>query len=121
MQEKKNAKRPAAVSFFHTTVENYNCAQAIVKGRQNELLLSDNDIELHFRSKGGGRAKDGICGAIYSATQILDKESAQRVQAKAEKILGGRTCTELKDERCIPCTYIVDLIDKLIDEENKGY
>lgn len=112
-----NKKGNSAVSFFHATPNNYNCAQSIIKNYQDKIRISDEDIELKYRSKGGGRAEDGLCGAVYSAYQILDKDKGDRIKAKVETALGGYTCRKLKAELKVPCTKIVELVDVLIKSE----
>lgn len=119
MNNNKRKKRLPAEAFFHTTIENYNCAQAIMKARQEELHLSNEDIEHMYRSKGGGRAEGGMCGAIYAAIKLLNKDKAEELIIKANNILGGTTCDQLKGILKIPCPKIVKIIDELI-EENKN-
>lgn len=114
-----NNIKKSAISFFHSAPNNYNCAQAIIKRFQDNSItyISDEKIEQDFRSKGGGRAEGGICGAIYSAYVLLGKNKGDEIKIKAENILGGTTCRKLKGELKVSCIHIVDTIDKLIESE----
>lgn len=105
-----------AKELFHNKENNWNCAQAIIKSRQDILNISDENIELHYRSKGGGRAENGICGAIYAATKLMSEEEAQRFIAQAEKDLGASTCKGLKGELKVACPGIVNYVDEKLEE-----
>lgn len=60
---KENKELKGACQYFHNATNNWNCAQSLYKYYQPQLAISDEDIELKYRSKGGGRAEGGICGA----------------------------------------------------------
>lgn len=111
------ADKKKAVDLFHNAENNWNCAQAILKSRQENLNISDENIELHYRSKGGGRAENGICGALYAAVQMLEEEDAQEFISKAKEYFGAITCKKLKGELKIPCPQIVDYVDEMLYKE----
>jgi len=58
--------RKKSVLYFHTTSENLNCAQAVLKGFQREFVISDQEIE-DYCAWGGGSTKGGKCGALFAA------------------------------------------------------
>ena len=62
--------RNKSLSYFHIPPESLNCAQAILKGFQQEFGITDQEIE-EFRNNGGGRAEGGICGALFAAEKLL--------------------------------------------------
>ncbi len=109
--------RVRAKELFHNKENNWNCAQAIIKSRQDILNISDENIELHYRSKGGGRADNGICGAIYAATKLMSEEEAKSFIEQAEKDLGAITCKGLKAELKIPCPSIVNYVDEKLEDK----
>ncbi len=115
--EKKNTK-PKAVDFFHAGSNNWNCAQAIFKSFPSKVQLTDEEIELSYRSKGGGRAEGGLCGAVYAAVEILGKDTqkAEELKRRFKEQLGGLTCRELKAELKVPCPQCVDVADELAQE-----
>lgn len=115
MNKEENKK---AVDYFHAGPQNWNCAQSIVKSFQAETAMNDEDIELTYRSKGGGRAEGGLCGAVYSAKKVLGEDSPEAAALEEEfrKQWGVLTCKELKAEKRIPCTDTVDLADRLLEK-----
>lgn len=109
----KNNKR--SEEYFHRKPENYNCAQAVLKGWQEEYGLSDTIIE-EFRAWGGGRAAGGVCGALYAAEFLLQRsETAESVSPEFQEIAGSIRCLELK-ESGFPCVEAVRLADRLLAE-----
>lgn len=113
-----NSENKRAVDYFHAAPNNWNCAQAIVKSHQLASQMSDEEIELVYRPKGGGRAEGGLCGAVYSAKEILGADSPEAVALEEEfrQQLGAITCRQLKAEMRIPCTETVTLADELLEK-----
>ncbi len=116
MIQEEEKKR--AVDYFHAAPSNWNCAQAVFKSHPEEVNLSDEEIELSYRSKGGGRAEGGLCGAVYAAIEILgkDSEKALALEKEFQEELGGLTCRQLKAEFRIPCKRTVEVADQLLDK-----
>ena len=108
----KQDKRTKSDLYFHTTSENLNCAQAIMKGFQKELSISDQEIE-EFRAWGGGRAKDGVCGALFAAEQLLGRIGKQSVVDEFRKNAGGILCSDIKEKQ-FTCAEYVRMADELI-------
>lgn len=107
-----------ATDFFHALPHKWNCAQAIFKAYQFYTQLTDEQIEELYRSKGGGRAEKGLCGALYAATIILGEntQEAQQIVDEFNAKLGNYTCKALKVELKIPCNLTVAVADKLLEE-----
>ena len=59
-----------ASDYFHKE-DSYNCAQAVLKYFQKEYTVSQEIID-SYSAYGGGRAEDGLCGALYAAKFLLD-------------------------------------------------
>ena len=104
---KKNAEE-----FFHKKPENWNCAQAILKAYQEEFNISDFEIET-FQAFGGGRAKDGICGALFAAEKLLQETKSGSIKKDFEKEVGSLFCKEIKAEK-FPCADCVRIADELL-------
>lgn len=104
-------------TFFHAQPNNWNCAQAIQKGLQNVTGLSDEEIEAEYRSKGGGRAEGGLCGALYSANRILEAKGLQPISNEFEAEAGAITCKALKGELKFPCINCVRLAEELAEKK----
>ena len=47
-----------------------NCAQAVAKAFGDDLDVTD-EIIADLAKMGGGRAKDGVCGALFAAQKIV--------------------------------------------------
>ena len=98
--------------FFHKKPENWNCAQAILKAYQEEFNISDSEIE-DFRAFGGGRAKDGICGALFAAEKLLQERDSGSIKNDFEKEVGSLFCKEIKAKK-FPCADCVRIADELL-------
>lgn len=103
-----------SLAFFHAKPANWNCAQAIQKGYQHITRLSDEEIELQYRPKGGGRAEEGLCGALYAVEAILKEKGLPSIRADFEAEAGAVTCHALKQELHFPCPDCVALADRLL-------
>jgi hypothetical protein len=96
--------------FFHVKPENLNCAQSVLKGFQNELNIEQSKID-DFRAFGGGRAPEGVCGALFAAEILLLERGKSSVKAEFAKQAGDITCYEIKKNAktsCIQCVKIAD-------------
>lgn len=100
--------------YFHLLPENLNCAQAILKGFQNEFNISNSEIE-EYRAWGGGRAEGGMCGALFSAERLLRQIGKESVVEEFQVLTGGTLCTEIK-ERIFTCAEYVRMIDELVEK-----
>ncbi|GAD04478.1 2-amino-4-hydroxy-6-hydroxymethyldihydropteridine pyrophosphokinase [Porphyromonas crevioricanis JCM 15906] len=105
-----------AEDFFHNKPNNWNCCQSVLKQFQDHIALSDDEIELHYRPCGGGRAEGGLCGALYAAEELMKKHQLPSVKDDFKKEAGGTTCRELKAELKFPCVEAVRLAERLVNE-----
>ncbi|MBE6419213.1 MAG: hypothetical protein E7031_03705 [Akkermansiaceae bacterium] len=78
-----------ALSTFREPPFMYNCAQTICAAFGREDLLDA------MKSCGGGKAPDGICGALYAAMTLAEDKAADVCNAFRE-IHGACTCRDLK-------------------------
>ncbi len=91
-----------------------NCAQAIAHGFDREDLIPE------LQTAGGGRAPDGLCGALFAAMKIAGEESAPALVENFEKKLGYRSCLNLKKDAGTPCpTCVATAADLLLSAENQ--
>ena len=100
--------------FFHTTIDNLNCAQAVLKGFQQEFCISNQEIE-EFRAWGGGRAEGGTCGALFAAERILRQAGKESVVEEFRQKAGGLLCSEIKEKQ-FTCAEYVRMADELIEK-----
>ncbi len=54
-----------------------NCAQSVVAAFQESCTMADANIDL-FVAHGGGKAPQGLCGAVYAAS-ILAGDNAGKI------------------------------------------
>lgn len=100
--------------YFHTTTENLNCAQVVLKGFQKELKIDDQEIE-EYRAWGGGRAEGGMCGALYAAERLLQQSGKESVIEEFKFHAGGTLCSEIK-EKNFTCAEYVRIADDLVEK-----
>lgn len=105
-----------AKELFHLPPYNWNCAQAIHKAFATYTGLSDEEIELSYRPMGGGRAPEGMCGAIYAVRTIVGEgsETARQLTETFAERMGGLSCRELKGKHGRPCSLLVEEAETLL-------
>lgn len=110
-------KKPRAGEYFHLAPYNWNCAQSLHKSQQALTGLTDEEIEAQYRSKGGGRAEGGLCGAIYAMRSLASSdEEADRLTEAFGSTVGGLTCAQLRDRCGRSCRELVELAESLLIE-----
>ncbi len=104
-----------ASDFFHAE-GNLNCAQSVLK-----YFNAPAEQIAEFKAFGGGRAPEGLCGALYAAKVLLndDAKFAELCREFAAKTGGALTCRELKGEAEFPCPACVNLAAKLVEQSQK--
>ncbi len=107
-----------AENFFHVKPENLNCAQAIIKAYQEKFNIPESIIS-EFRAWGGGRAPNGICGALYAADFLANRYHFAPIRQEFKAKAGAITCLELKREQKTPCVKCVQIVDELIENKLK--
>lgn len=97
-----------ASARFHG-VENYNCAQAVLKFFEDHTAASQEKIK-EFKQFGGGRAPAGVCGAIYAAARIMNNEKlTDELKERFKQEAGSLGCREIKAVGRLSCAGCVDL------------
>jgi hypothetical protein len=98
-----------ASEFFHGK-EGYNCAQAVLRAKQEEYGISQEMIDDHVKY-GGGRAEGGVCGALYAAKKLTPKPIEEKFEEKA----GSTKCREIKAQGKFSCVECVDLAGEILN------
>jgi Putative redox-active protein (C_GCAxxG_C_C) len=111
---KKQNNRLSSELFYHTTDENLNCTQAILKGFQKEFDIDNQEIE-EFRAWGGGRAEGGVCGALFSAERLLRQAGKESIVEDFRNHCGGTLCSAIKDKQ-FTCAEYVRIADELVEK-----
>jgi Putative redox-active protein (C_GCAxxG_C_C) len=106
--------RKKSDELFHILPENLNCAQSVLKGFQKEFSISEKEID-EYRAWGGGRAVDGMCGALFAAERLLRQVGKESVVDEFRKKAGGLLCSEIK-EKHFTCAEYVRMADELVEK-----
>ena len=100
--------------------ERLNCAQSVLRAFQPHPKITDDDI-LHARHHGGGRAEEGLCGALYAALRLTDDAVAcQRIRGEFVTKAGSDKCREIRRAARIPCVECVQLAASMLVATNTG-
>jgi hypothetical protein len=89
---------------YYRGIEGYNCAQAILKTFQDRLDIKEKQIN-DYVDYGGGKAEDGICGALYAAKQLAgNAELIQKIVHQFKEEVGTIYCDEILELGRLSCT-----------------
>lgn len=79
-----------AKKYFHGE-ERYNCAQAVLAAYDSEHEKIEG-----AKSFGGGRAPEGLCGALHSAKELLSEEKHAELVEEFSAAAGALKCREIR-------------------------
>jgi len=97
--------------------EKFNCAQSILRGFQDKFQVSDEQIA-EAKKNGGGRAENGICGALHSAAQLAANDEIGKVLHERFIVhAGSDKCREIRGEGKLSCAGCVELAAKTLHEK----
>lgn len=105
-----------ALDTFRNPQFGHNCAQAVAN--KYKSLYKNPDIVSEYAPYVGGRAPEGLCGALFAAKEALPQH-AEEIQAEFIKICGEATCRKIKMETGTSCQTCVDTADKLVEKYTK--
>jgi hypothetical protein len=104
-----------SASEFHRNRQG-NCAQAVVVA-WHKKTLRNGELAEKLSGSGGGKAPEGLCGALYAINCLVDKESAAKLTIKFSKAAGGHTtCKAIRSSKSLSCTECVEVAAELLDE-----
>ncbi|HLP06145.1 MAG TPA: C-GCAxxG-C-C family (seleno)protein [Paludibacter sp.] len=116
-KDNEQNERQSSEKYFHALPHNLNCAQAILRGFQQEFNITDKEIET-YRAWGGGRADGGLCGALFAAERLLAEVGKESVVEEFRNQTGSMLCSELKGEK-YTCAELVRIADELVKQNMK--
>jgi len=96
-----------SVELFTAIPRCHNCAQSVAAGAGREDLLPE------LADKGGGRAPDGVCGALFAAQSMVPEGQREGLREAFAAELGSFRCRELKANG-VPCVRCVELASELL-------
>ena len=104
-----------ASDYFHKE-DAYNCAQAILKHFQSKYSIPQEMLD-SFSAYGGGRAENGLCGALYAAKTLLnDPKKTELLNKEFFKKAGSVKCREILKLKKLSCADCVDLAAQIVDK-----
>lgn len=102
-----------ASDYFHGP-HGYNCAQAVLKTFQEKYNIPDETIA-EYAKFGGGRALDGLCGALYALHHILEtEEHITSANEHFKEKAGSTKCRDIKKLNKLTCKECVDLSARIL-------
>lgn len=103
-----------AVSLFRSPPYNYNCAQTVAAGFGHEDFIEP------FKACGGGRAPEGLCGALHAALELAPETKRAEILEAFRQKNGAVTCRELKQTFRVPCPQCVAVAAELLEKSKSG-
>lgn len=95
-----------------------NCAMSVAYGYARAHGKSDEESVAYaapFKGLSGGRAPDGLCGALHMA-KLLQPDHADAIeQFFREGAKGVARCKEIRPTAVIPCNRCVALAGEALD------
>ncbi len=103
-----------AQALFTAVPKLHNCAQAVVEGAGG---TPEQIAEM--AACGGGRAPEGLCGALHGAL-VMCPDRAEEIKAAFAQKVGALTCREIKGEAKTPCPMCVEAGAQILAEYLKA-
>lgn len=98
------------------TREKLNCAQSILRGFQERFQVGEERIA-EARTWGGGRAENGLCGALHAARVLGGAEEVkERFRERFIESAGSDRCREIRSLKRLSCGECVELAARLLEE-----
>lgn len=98
-----------AQALFTAVPKLHNCAQAVVEGGGGSP-----ELIAEMAACGGGRAPEGLCGALHGAL-VLCPDKAEAIKAAFAREVGALTCREIKSSAKTPCPLCVETAAKILE------
>ena len=111
MESPKNSLPEQAVGFYMQKPKQYNCAQAVAKAFERDDLIEP------LISCGGGKAPDGICGALYAALLLAGEERSEAIKEQFFKRIGHLECKVIRKNQQATCVDCVSRAAEILDSE----
>jgi len=99
-----------AVEIYTRIPKTHNCAQSVAAGAGHDELAAQ------LQNCGGGRAPEGVCGALHAALALTAPEHHDAIRQKFAAKAGSLHCRVLKQELKFPCPACVELGSSLAEE-----
>jgi hypothetical protein len=102
-----------ALAVFRQPPDRLNCAQSVLHAWRE--VSGDTALALaDLKPFGGGRAPDGLCGALHAACLIAPAK-AEQLKARFAARMGSLYCKELRAAKIHPCEACVAQSAELLE------
>lgn len=106
-----------ALTVFRQPPERLNCAQAVLHAWRE--VTGDHSIALaDLKPFGGGRAPEGLCGALHAACTVAPTKAGPLKERFASR-MGSLYCKELRAAKIHPCDACVAEAAELLELQTK--
>jgi hypothetical protein len=95
-------------------VQKANCAQSVIYAFKEKYDLPQQ-LVADMASCGGGRAPDGVCGALYAATKVAG-DARQKCEEALSIKAGSIKCREIRSLGKLSCVGCVETIAGSLDK-----
>lgn len=109
MSTSAEAKTAAAVANFRNP---YSCAQTVYAAFATDADAQTMDF---MKQNSGGRAPEGMCGALFAAMRLAPERAEELAKKFAERV-GDTACLKIKREHKTPCAECVRAAAELLSE-----
>jgi hypothetical protein len=96
-----------------------NCAQAVISAFKDKFNIDDNIVEA-FQNYGGGKAPDGLCGALYAVKYIIDRmEDKEKIKELEEYFIenaGALECRNIRGMKKLSCVGCVEKSSEFLEK-----
>ncbi len=95
-----------------------NCAQAVLSAFKEDFNIGEELVEA-FKSYGGGRAPNGLCGAYYAVKYILDRQDPAKIEELEKHFLehaGALECSNIKGLKKLSCVGCVEKSSEFLEK-----
>jgi len=96
-----------------------NCAQAVISAFKEDFNIEDNIVEM-FKNYGGGKAPDGLCGALYAVKYIMSRQENKEKLAELENYFkehaGALECSNIRGLRKLSCVGCVEKSSEFLEK-----
>lgn len=94
-----------------------NCAQSVALAWRDKIDPTSPHTD-SFHSHGGGRAPEGLCGALHAAREISGEHRDSLTEKFKQRADGHITCRGIRQNRVMPCPDCVALAAELLEEHS---
>ncbi|NTV29071.1 MAG: hypothetical protein HGA80_03210 [Candidatus Omnitrophica bacterium] len=102
--------------------QRFNCAQSIVGAFADRVLAGTDEVG-DLSHCGGGRAPEGVCGALHAARVLLSGSDPRSIKECEDELLrhaGSLNCREIRSARQLSCLGCVEKVAESLERSLKG-